>query len=249
MLALSPPLFSTLLWPFDEPISHEHNNIYGETETSDSFLPSSSSQPQAGLLDSTPSVATLGTDATTMVKKLNHNASERDRRKKINSLYSSLRSLLPAADQTKKLSIPVTVSRVLKYVPELQKEVEKLVQKKEELVSRISRQEELVQYSGKEREVAIQNSLSSVSASLVGDREVLIQISTLGINKGLLLSEALMSLEEDGLLLLHASNFESFVERVFYNLHLQVQGTQNIEIEMIREKLLSLYEKRIRCLP
>lgn len=34
------------------------------------------------------------------VKKLNHNASERDRRKKINSLYSSLRSLLPPSDHT-----------------------------------------------------------------------------------------------------------------------------------------------------
>ncbi|KAE8691694.1 hypothetical protein F3Y22_tig00110885pilonHSYRG00092 [Hibiscus syriacus] len=32
-----------------------------------------------------------------MVKKLNHNASERDRRKKVNGLYSSLRSLLPVA--------------------------------------------------------------------------------------------------------------------------------------------------------
>jgi hypothetical protein len=35
-----------------------------------------------------------------MVKKLNHNASERDRRKKVNSLISSLRSLLPGEDQT-----------------------------------------------------------------------------------------------------------------------------------------------------
>ncbi|KAL5067058.1 hypothetical protein RYX36_017945, partial [Vicia faba] len=34
-----------------------------------------------------------------MVKKLVHNASERDRRKKINNLYSSLRSLLPLSDQ------------------------------------------------------------------------------------------------------------------------------------------------------
>uniref|UniRef100_A0A803MM23 BHLH domain-containing protein n=1 Tax=Chenopodium quinoa TaxID=63459 RepID=A0A803MM23_CHEQI len=32
-------------------------------------------------------------------KKLNHNASERDRRKKINNMYSSLRSLLPTNDQ------------------------------------------------------------------------------------------------------------------------------------------------------
>lgn len=35
-----------------------------------------------------------------VVKKLNHNASERDRRKKINSLISSLRSLLPGEDHT-----------------------------------------------------------------------------------------------------------------------------------------------------
>jgi len=34
------------------------------------------------------------------VKKLNHNASERDRRKNINGLYSSLRSLLPPSDHT-----------------------------------------------------------------------------------------------------------------------------------------------------
>ena len=35
-----------------------------------------------------------------VTKKLNHNASERVRRKKINSLFSSLRSCLPASDQT-----------------------------------------------------------------------------------------------------------------------------------------------------
>lgn len=31
-------------------------------------------------------------------RKMNHNASERDRRKKINGLYSSLRALLPSID-------------------------------------------------------------------------------------------------------------------------------------------------------
>ena len=31
-------------------------------------------------------------------RKMNHNASERDRRKKINGLYSSLRALLPSTD-------------------------------------------------------------------------------------------------------------------------------------------------------
>uniref|UniRef100_A0A803QPJ0 BHLH domain-containing protein n=1 Tax=Cannabis sativa TaxID=3483 RepID=A0A803QPJ0_CANSA len=84
----------------------------------------------------TPSTTTIDSDPS-MVKKLNHNASERDRRKKINDLYSSLRALLPLSDQTKKMSIPATVSRVLKYVPLLQEEVEGLVRKRDELLSRI----------------------------------------------------------------------------------------------------------------
>lgn len=36
---------------------------------------------------------------TVLEKKLNHNASERDRRRKLNALYSSLRALLPLSDQ------------------------------------------------------------------------------------------------------------------------------------------------------
>ena len=47
----------------------------------------------------------------TIVKKQNHNASERDRRKKINFLYSSLRALLPAADQM--VLINITISHFL----------------------------------------------------------------------------------------------------------------------------------------
>jgi len=37
--------------------------------------------------------------AVVLEKKLNHNASERDRRRKLNALYSSLRALLPLSDQ------------------------------------------------------------------------------------------------------------------------------------------------------
>ena len=43
----------------------------------------------------------IGIDKNPVVtKKLKHNASERDRQKKINSLFSSLRSCLPASDQS-----------------------------------------------------------------------------------------------------------------------------------------------------
>ncbi|RLN17077.1 hypothetical protein C2845_PM02G31680 [Panicum miliaceum] len=68
-------------------------------------------------------------------RKLNHNAYERDRRKHLNELYSSLRSLLPDADHTEKPSIATTVSEVLKYIPELQKEVENLQRRKKKLMN------------------------------------------------------------------------------------------------------------------
>jgi hypothetical protein len=52
-----------------------------------------------------------------MVKKLNHNASERDRRKKVNSLISSLRSLLPGEDQTVLILLihPLLIYRCIYY--------------------------------------------------------------------------------------------------------------------------------------
>lgn len=74
-------------------------------ETSDFLLPSPQSWPQ---LLGEEGETTLLIDAIDdghdqmagMLKKLNRNFSERDRRKKINDLYASLFSLLPAADQT-----------------------------------------------------------------------------------------------------------------------------------------------------
>ena len=98
MLALSPPLFSTIGWPLeDHPTSHDHNN-YFSAESSFLQFPAPL-QPHLDQLDhSTPPSTAFSGESTisSMAKKLNHNASERDRRKKINNLYSSLRSLVPA---------------------------------------------------------------------------------------------------------------------------------------------------------
>lgn len=127
-------------------------------------------------------------------------------------------------DIQKKLSIPATVSCVVKYIPELQKEVERLVQKKEEISSRISRQQEdvVLNHLEKRRKITIGRSLSAITVSPVGSKEVIIHISSLKANKSLL-SETLHNLEEeDGLVLLNASSFESIGEKVFHNLHFQV---------------------------
>ncbi|PRQ55156.1 putative transcription factor bHLH family [Rosa chinensis] len=221
MLALSPPLFSTIGWPLeDHPISHDHNN-YFSAESSLPHFPTTL-QPQFDQLDH--STAINGeSNISSVDKKLNHNASERDRHKKINNLYSSLRSLVPA-DHAKRLSIPDTVSRVLKYIPELQQQVEGLIQKRDELLSKISTQENVIlQEEKKVKSTAwrSRSSLSAVSTTRLSDGEVAIQISTIKSSHNFV-SRILQSLEEDGLEILNASSFESSRGRVFYNLHLQV---------------------------
>ncbi|KAK8632978.1 hypothetical protein V6N13_013834 [Hibiscus sabdariffa] len=185
----------------------------------------------------------------TVVKKLNHNASERDRRRKINSLYSTLRSLLPPSEQMRRLSIPTTVSRMLKYIPELEAQVEALVQKKEQVLSSISRQDADRQQQSKRKllEGFKSEPPFTVSVSKVSETEIVIQISTLGASSRTPpLSTILLGLEDDGLFLTDASYFESFGGRVFYNFNFQVERTYNLEavVAVLNEKLLSLFGRR-----
>ncbi|XP_009625856.1 transcription factor ORG2 [Nicotiana tabacum] len=243
MLAISSsPLFSDHFgWLLEDPISHQFINT--AAETSDNLSSSQTRLLQHCDSNKFDQIINNGDQPDQMVKKLNHNASERDRRKKINTLYSSLRSLLPASDHTKKLSIPSTISRVLKYIPELQIEVERLIEKKEELTSRtISNKENSADFNKQKRRGGNEISSLVISASEVGDKEVVIQISTLKINK-CSFGEAVSELEDEGLSLLNSSCFETFEDRVFYTLHFQVQGTMVVELDTLRDKLSSYFEE------
>lgn len=132
-------------------------------------------------------------------KKLSHNAYERDRRKQLNELYISLRSLLPDADHTKKLSIPTTVCRALKYIPELQKQVENLEKKKEKLASS----------NCKPGVLSVRGSIApTVSATCLNDKEIMVQISLLrdtDASTALPLSKCINVLENEGLQLISSS--------------------------------------------
>ncbi|XP_059288810.1 uncharacterized protein LOC132042222 [Lycium ferocissimum] len=262
MLAISSssPMFSTnnnnFGWLLEDPISQQIN--YNPIETSDNSAiglhSSSSSQKSLQHSDSNKFDQIINggdyhNQPDQMVKKLNHNASERDRRRKINSLYSSLRSLLPASEHTKKLSIPSTIARILKYIPEIQSEVERLIQKKEEITSRtISSKENSANFNKqKRRRGGIESSSLVISASQIAEKEIVFQISTLKINKGSI-GEAISELEDEGLVLLNASSFETFEDRVFHTLHFQVEGTMVVEVDMLRDKLSTYFEKDNRLL-
>lgn len=116
MVALfSPLLFPNMGWSIEDYISHEQfgTDLYRNAdETSPDAaahhlvsLPSTPLPPGMERCDSlkfdggSTNTGGGGDAASGMGKKLSHNASERDRRKKMNGLFSSLRSLLPASDQ------------------------------------------------------------------------------------------------------------------------------------------------------
>lgn len=103
-----------------------HDNNY---QYADQLLPRNSDQLQQP--NNEESVANSG-DYT---KKAVHNAMERNRRNKLKALYSELRLLLPNPNTKRKLSIPNTVSRVLRYIPELRKEIEELRKQRNELLA------------------------------------------------------------------------------------------------------------------
>lgn len=112
---------------------------------------------------------------------------------------------------------------MLKYIPELQQQVEGLIRRRDELLSRISKQENVMKEEKHVKSTAriSRSSSSAVSTSRLSDSELSVQISTLKSTHNFI-SQILQSLEEDGLEILNASSFESSGGRVFYNLHLQV---------------------------
>ncbi|KAM0844747.1 hypothetical protein ACQ4PT_056841 [Festuca glaucescens] len=169
-------------------------------------------------------------------RKINHNAYERDRRKQLNGLYSSLRSLLPDTDHTKKLSIPITVTKVLKYIPELQKQVEGLEKKKEELARASCKPGVLTMK---------ENTAPIVSTTCIDDRDIMVQVSLLSnMARAMPMSKCIKVLENEGLRLVSSST-SAFQNRTFYSLHLQrTQRTMSKVCPSFCEELENAIKKR-----
>ncbi|GKA82785.1 achaete-scute transcription factor-related protein [Tanacetum coccineum] len=256
MLALPPTLFSTTYgWPLEDNIAQQDCNDVSINIEANSYIslldfPSyDQSQHDCAPESCYSGGAIHGNigDPNKVSKKLNHNASERDRRKRVNDLYAYLRSLLRmSADQKKKVSIPGTVSRALKYIPELRKEVETLLRKKENLSSYST--STIIGIERQSTKDAMINTNSSVvsSVSVLSDKEVVIQLiyssDRMSNNKETAsLSRVLEYLEseENGFVLLNLTTFKCpGEETLLHTLHLQVQGDNyKVEAEILKEKL------------
>ncbi|KAL7599556.1 transcription factor ORG2 [Lactuca sativa] len=276
MLALTPLFSTTYGWPSEDLIQKnvelDCNNISLEVETNtyDPFLDFHRYDDiQHDLLPVENSISAGGlvngdsTDPFMVVKKLNHNASERHRRKRVNDLYGFLRSLLPiSSDQKKKVSIPGTVSRAVKYIPELKKEVETLIHKKEKILAYSSseanlRQEHVATKNKSGKDATIETKSWVVSCvRILGVKEAVIQLisATDDMSKGGdigLLSDVLEYLEQDenGFVLLNATSFRCSGDGMSLStLHLQVQGDNRIDFERLKEKLSSFHHQSDRDL-
>ncbi|XP_022678703.1 transcription factor bHLH100 isoform X2 [Setaria italica] len=163
---------------------------------------------------SKPAANETSSGGSSSQRKRNHNAYERDRRKHLNELYSSLHSLLPDADHAKKPSIAITVARVLKYIPELQKQVENLEVRKKKLMNANCKQGAL-NPSGSIAPI--------VSVNCLNEMEIMVQISFLSNSAEATLpfSVFIEVLENEGLRLISSSTFSPTENRTFYSLHLQ----------------------------
>ncbi|XP_018466838.2 transcription factor ORG2-like [Raphanus sativus] len=226
---------------------YESYNIIGDNHSNGTFLDFPVPKTyevvhhQTSLGVSVPSEGNGTDNDLVMIKKLNHNANERNRRKKINYLFESLSSCLPGSDESKKLSIPQTISRSVQYIPELQGQVKMLNQKKEDLLARVSGQRE--RYVKSQPKV-VASYVSTVFATMLRDNEVMVQISSSKI-MNLSICNVLNGLEDDGFVLVDISSSSSRGERVFYTLHLQVDKIDNYKLisEELSQRVLYLYEK------
>lgn len=110
---------------------------------------------------------------------------------------------------------------MLKYIPELQKEVEKLIQNKERLILKAEGDHSSLEFK-KHKIKSIKCSCdSAVSATRISDAEIIIQ-SSMPKSEKASFAEAIFRLEDEGFLIINASCFQSFQGRIFYNFHLQV---------------------------
>lgn len=140
------------------------------------------------------------------------------------SVFGILNLIICSFEQ-RRTSVPTTISKVLKYIPELQDEVARMENRKQAISKKINRVQEQVYSPPPSLHTGASlhsqepvSHASSVSTSKVGDREVVIQISTIQATEFSILS----SLEADGFQLISASSSETLHGRVLLNLHLQV---------------------------
>ncbi|KAL0357161.1 UNVERIFIED_CONTAM: Transcription factor [Sesamum calycinum] len=179
-------------------------------------------------------------------KKLDHNAKERIRRMKLNASYLALRSLLPDSRRSKKRwSAPAIVEKVLKYIPELENEVEALRSKKDNIVQQSSSAA-----SKKKRIASGQHQNLTVCVNKINQEEAVVQVC-MGTAEDdddddgevVAFTNLLQAVEDEGICnIKSASTVHACESRVCCHLHIQMRfgGTSQLKREKRHEFAFAL---------
>ncbi|KAL3538546.1 hypothetical protein ACH5RR_001912 [Cinchona calisaya] len=150
-------------------------------------------------------------------KKLEHNARERIRRLRLNASYLALRALLPDSRRSKKRwSAPAIVDKVIKYIPEMENEIQKLKKVKDDMQSANKNKQPLNHEGNLEPWI---NDLT-VSVNELQSGEAIVQIC-MGRDKDEAFSKFLDILESEIFLIKSVSTLSICKNRVCYQLHIQ----------------------------
>ncbi|KAG8473642.1 hypothetical protein CXB51_035507 [Gossypium anomalum] len=178
-----------------------------------------------------------GNGEGTTMKKQEHNAKERIRRMKLHAAYLALGALLPS-DSTgskKRKSTALIIDRAVEYIPELEKEIEKLTLRKNDMLSTIKNK----------KSCAVLNHFQlrqpSVSVHEIKQGEFIVQICTQEYPDCSFLNLLHnVEEEEEGICIINASTHQVSDHGHCYHLHIQMHERLDGEnhIASLREKLM-----------
>lgn len=223
--------------------------ISDENVISNSY-PAEKSDQKAG------SALNLSEDA--VMKKLFHNANERNRRKNLNALYEKLRSLLPFSNvnMKKKVNNPAIVCGIIKYIPHLRRQIETLSKQRDEMLSlkRISGQPlktAPAEYHPSQMLTKKLDFNESPKAHLTevsifaGGQSLLVTVQTAHAAP-LVFSTLFLLMEEERLDVINVSTFIS-TEEAWHNIQVKVmESRRRFDTMALRLKIKSLCEQNGR---
>ncbi|XVF67695.1 hypothetical protein PTKIN_Ptkin10aG0142100 [Pterospermum kingtungense] len=154
------------------------------------------------------------------VKKLEHNAKEKVRRMKLHASYLALGALLPDSCRSKKRkSTRLIIDRAAEYIPELEKEIEKLTLRKKDMLSAIKNKKPAV--IGQNPHLQLED--QSLSVHRIRQGEFIVQIFTQGHSDGTAFSNLLRKVEEEeeGMSIMSASTLQVSDDGACCHLHIQ----------------------------
>lgn len=132
----------------------------------------------------------------------------------------------------KRRGVPAIIDGVLEYIPEIKKEIEDLILQKENMLSAIDRNKQLVIDNSSHTSSARNEGRPTISVHEIAKGELVLQICTKRDQQNHDLSNLLGNLEAEGITILDASTVGVPHDRVCFHLHIQVYANWIISLSI-----------------